>query len=103
FLMAADAMLKADLVTNVFLDRLGLQYNSRIDLQTNYTVGGSYFDDPSENAIDPHRTEGNITTARVIVNTPVRPDISVTNIQIFHVPNTNSALWAYTDLTYTNA
>ena len=43
FLIAADAMLRASLVTNVFLDDFGAW-------RTNYTVGGSYFSDPALNA-----------------------------------------------------
>src|SRR5207253_2739134 len=87
FLVAADAMLKASLVTNVYLDGFG-------KWRTNYTVGCSYFDNPALNALT--------NSGRIIVTTPVRPDISITNIQIYHAPIV-PAQWRPNDVTYTNA
>jgi hypothetical protein len=89
FLMTANAMLRESLVTNVYLD----EFNK---WRTNYTIGCSYFHDPSLNTVP------NGNTIRYIVGSPVRPDISITNIQIYHRPNIASA-WRPNDLTYTNA
>ncbi|HEY6226639.1 MAG TPA: pilus assembly PilX N-terminal domain-containing protein, partial [Verrucomicrobiae bacterium] len=61
FLIAANAMLRESLVTNVFIDDFG-------KWRTNYTIGCSYFHDPSLNTVwqDP-------TRRRYIVGAPVRP------------------------------
>jgi hypothetical protein len=95
FLMAADAMLKASLVTNVYLDVVAVSPRA-YGWRTNYTIGGTYFHDPSLNAVpdDPRRP-------RYIVNTPVRPDISITNIQIYHAPFATNQ-WRPIQNTYTN-
>lgn len=86
FLIAANEMLRASLVTNVFLDDFGRW-------RTNYTVGGSYFADPGLN-LSPG-------AVRQIANTPVRPDIAVNNIQIYHEPLQTVATLDH--LTMTNA
>jgi hypothetical protein len=73
FLIAADAMLRASMVTNVFLEVV----NGAVDFRTNYTIGGSYFVNPDVANISPY-------TNRQIANLPVRHDLSITNIQIYH-------------------
>jgi len=86
FLIAADAMLRESLVTNVYLDVQGGTPRTYV-WRTNYTIGCSYFQDPSLNTMpddpDPARQ-------RYIVGTPVRPDISMTSIHIYHHPSVPS-------------
>lgn len=94
FLMAADAMLRASLVTNVYIERY---VNNRPLWRTNYTVGCAYFDRPELNTVPNDRQR-----VRRVVATPVRPDISVTNIQIYHYPTAPNT-WRPNDQTYTNS
>jgi hypothetical protein len=83
FLLTADAMLRQSLVTNVFQ----VQDGPRIVWVTNYTVGGTYFTNEALN-LKPLQY-------RQVANPPVQHDISITNIQIYHVPYTNDAFLAY--------
>lgn len=75
FLITADAMLRASMVTNIFLE---LSNNLPI-YRTNYTIGGSYFVNPDVMNISPR-------AQRQIANLPVRHDLSITNIQIYYEP-----------------
>jgi hypothetical protein len=79
FLMAANEMLRRSLVTNVFID----DFNR---WRTNYTIGGPYFISTNINVNPNPNVRRDLP--RIIANMPVRHDISITNIQVYHEPMT---------------